>query len=192
MNNESSAPRGNTSSLNSIQWTRRSETIWGVMFQTSRANRNHNSKSVTSALQMLSIFQFSSCEKWEQWRNSVMDQTGRTLKINSHKLGWVRAPSLFILVRVSMGAQWWNQEREEKIKQSWTGQSIWLGLPWLQSAWMQINSTMSTQGGMQPFCLRFGEEVNTFISQLPHHSTTHGIEGGIRRGDCTLIVHNEG
>lgn len=138
-------------------------------------------KSVASAVQTLSVFQFSSCEKWAQWRNSVMDRTGRTLKINSHRLGWVGAPSLFILVRVSMGAQWWNQKREEKIKQSWTGQCIWLGLPWLQSAWMQINSTLSTQGGMQPFCLRFGEEVNTFISQLLHHSTTHGIEGDQKR-----------
>lgn len=124
------------------------------------------------------IFQFSSCEKWEGWRNSVMDQTGRRLKINSRRLGWVQTPSLFILVRVSMGAQWWNQKREEKIKQSWTGQCIWLGLPWLQSAWMQINSTLSTQGGMQPFCLRFGEEVNTSLSQQFHHSTTYGVEGG--------------
>lgn len=133
---------------------------------------------VSSASQTLSIFQFSSCEKWEGWRNSVMDRTGRRLKINSRRFGWVRAPSLFILVWVSMGAQWWNQKREEKIKQSWTGQCIWLGLPWQQSAWMQINSTLSTRGGMQPFCLRFGEEVNTSLSQQLHHSTTYGIEDG--------------
>lgn len=39
---------------------------------------------------------------------------------------------------------------------------------------MQINSTLSTQGGMQPFCLRFGEEVNTSLSQPLHRSTTYG------------------
>lgn len=43
---------------------------------------------------------------------------------------------------------------------------------------MQINSTLSTQGGMQPFCLRFGEEVNTSLSQQLRHSTTYGTEGG--------------
>lgn len=133
---------------------------------------------VSSASQALSIFQFSSCEKWG-WQNSVMDSTGRRLKINSHSLGRVRAPSLFILVRVSMGAQWWNQKEEEKIKQSWTGQCIWLGLPWWLSAWMQINSMLSTRGGMQPFCLRFGEEVNTSLSQQLRHSTTYGTEGGV-------------
>lgn len=58
---------------------------------------------------------------------------------------------------------------------------------------MQINSTSSTRGGMQPFCLRFGEEVNTSLSQQLHCSTTYGTWrvgvgwGGI--GDCTLIVH---
>lgn len=138
---------------------------------------------------MLSIFQFSSCEKWEGWRNSVMDRTGRRLKINSSRLGWVWAPSLFILVRVSMGAQWWNQKREEKIKQSWTGQCIWLGLPWWQSAWMQINSTLSTQGGMQPFCLRFGVEVNTSLSQQLHHSATYGTGGGGVGGEHERRLH---
>lgn len=44
---------------------------------------------VSSASQTLSIFQFSSCEKWEGWRNSVMDRTGRRLKINSRRFGWV-------------------------------------------------------------------------------------------------------
>lgn len=39
---------------------------------------------------------------------------------------------------------------------------------------MQINSTLSTRGGMQPFCLRFGEEVNTSLSQQLHRSTTYG------------------
>lgn len=57
---------------------------------------------------------------------------------------------------------------------------------------MQINSTLSTPGGMQPFCLRFGEEVNTSLSQWLQRSATYGTgEGwwGIWRGDCTLIVH---
>lgn len=59
---------------------------------------------------------------------------------------------------------------------------------------MQINSTLSTQGGMQPFCLRFGEEVNTSLSQPLHRSTTYGTGvgwgcyGGMI-GDCTLTVH---
>lgn len=51
---------------------------------------------------------------------------------------------------------------------------------------MQINSTLSTQGGMQHFCLWFGEEVNTSLSQQLQRSTTYGTWGD---GGGGSIVH---
>lgn len=92
-------------------------------------------------------------------------KTGRRLKINSRRFGRERAPSLFILARVSMGAgdeikkkKKNGEKKRKKLNRVERGRRIWLGFPWQQSAWMQINSVSSTPGGMQPFCLRFGGE----------------------------------
>lgn len=80
-------------------------------------------------------------------------------------------------------------KREEKIKQSGAVAGVFgPGLPWQQSAGMQINSVQSTRGGMQPFCLRFGGEVLRSAA----YGTAKGFffwEGGGVGGDCASIAH---